>query len=237
MLLSLMLDGMAGRHCVFGFGCTPIHESLIASFAEYLGDGSCFANVAGHHLSALSRQLETLFSRSSSVSADSMALLPSPDLAMEYALQLTRRFRAGKSFRTIAMLGSDHGRTGMTRTASGQPELHQGLGPMMAGFSHVPSGDLDALRAAIDELGWLSETSLENRWPHNASHERFHGVLKEAVRSISVQSGFPSSSWHLMFPYAAMSLAVTQLAPVYEWEKDQHGRLKDEFADKDNCTV
>ena len=146
-----MLDGMAGRHCVFGFGCTPIHESLIASFAEYLGDGSCFANVAGHHLSALSRQLETLFSRSSSVSADSMALLPSPDLAMEYALQLTRRFRAGKSFRTIAMLGSDHGRTGMTRTASGQPELHQGLGPMMAGFSHVPSGDLDALRAAIDD--------------------------------------------------------------------------------------
>ena len=146
-----MLDGMAGRHCVFGFGCTPIHESLIASFAEYLGDGSCFANVAGHHLSALSRQLETLFSRSSSVSADSMALLPSPDLAMEYALQLTRRFRAGKSFRTIAMLGSDHGRTGMTRTASGQPELHQGLGPMMAGFSHVPSGDLDALRASIDD--------------------------------------------------------------------------------------
>ena len=146
-----MLDGMAGRHCVFGFGCTPIHESLIASFAEYLGDGSCFANVAGHHLSALSRQLETLFSRSSSVSADSMALLSSPDLAMEYALQLTRRFRAGKSFRTIAMLGSDHGRTGMTRTASGQPELHQGLGPMMAGFSHVPSGDLDALRASIDD--------------------------------------------------------------------------------------
>ena len=43
-----MLDGMAGRQVsVLG---ALIHESLIASFAEYLGDGSCFANVAGHHL-------------------------------------------------------------------------------------------------------------------------------------------------------------------------------------------
>ena len=52
---------------------------------------------------------------------------------MEYALQLTVAFE--QVVQTIA-LGSDHGRTGMTRTASGQPELHQGLGPMMAGFSH-----------------------------------------------------------------------------------------------------
>ena len=93
------------------------------------------------------------------------------------------------------------------------------------------------LLKVIDELGWHCETSLADRWPHNASHERFHGVLKEAVRSISVQSGFPSSSWHLMFPYAAMSLAITQLAPVYEWEEDQHGKLRDEFSDKDSCTA
>ena len=34
---------------------------------------------------------------------------------------------------------------------AGLPELHEGLGPMMAGFSHLPVGDLDALRAAMDE--------------------------------------------------------------------------------------
>lgn len=39
----------------------------------------------------------------------------------------------------------------MCRSASGRPELHEGFGPMMAGFNHVPVGDVDALRAAVDE--------------------------------------------------------------------------------------
>jgi acetylornithine/succinyldiaminopimelate/putrescine aminotransferase len=146
-----LLDAMAGRNSVFGFGCTPIRESLTAALSSHLGEGSRFANVANSGESALSKKLDQVFAGSTSVSAESMTLLPSPDLAVEYALQMTRRFRSDKSFRTIAMLGSDHGRTGMCRTASGQPDLHEGLGPMMAGFSHLPVGDLEALRAAIDD--------------------------------------------------------------------------------------
>ena len=146
-----LLDAMAGRNSVFGFGCTPIRESLESALAGYCGEGSRFASVAGGGESALSEKLEQMFAGATSVSVDSMTLLPSPDLAVEHALQLTRRFRSDKSFRTIALIGSDHGRTGMCRTASGQPHLHEGLGPMMAGFSHLPVGDLDALRAAVDE--------------------------------------------------------------------------------------
>ncbi len=146
-----LLDAMAGRNSVFGFGCTPIRESLVSGLSDYLGEGSRFADVEDAGESVLSKKLQQVFDGASSVSVESMALLPSPDLAVEYALQLTRRFRSEKAFRTIALTGSDHGRTGMCRTASGQPQLHDGLGPMMAGFSHLPVGDLDALRASMDE--------------------------------------------------------------------------------------
>ena len=146
-----LLDAMAGRNSVFGFGCTPIRESLASGLSGYLGEGSRFADVEDGGDSALSEKLRQWFDGASCVSVESMALLPSPDLAVDYALQLTRRFRSEKAFRTIALTGSDHGRTGMCRTASGQPQLHEGLGPMMAGFSHLPVGDLDALRAVMDE--------------------------------------------------------------------------------------
>jgi len=146
-----LLDAMAGRNSVFGFGCTPIREALVSGLSDYLGEGSRFADVEDAGESVLSKKLQQVFDGASSVSVESMALLPSPDLAIEYALQLTRRFRSEKAFRTIALTGSDHGRTGMCRTASGQPQLHEGLGPMMAGFSHLPVGDLDALRASMDE--------------------------------------------------------------------------------------
>ena len=44
---------------------------------------------------------------------------------------------------------------------------------------------------AVESLGWLSETSLANRWPHNAVHERWHGTFKSVLRAAIRQSGFP----------------------------------------------
>jgi len=160
-----LLDAMAGRNSVFGFGYTPIQEAMAACLSRYLGDGSLFSDVVDSGESPLSRQLDQVFAGSTSVSADSMLLLPSPDLALEHAIQIARRFRPDKSFRTIAMLGSDHGRTGMCRTASGRPHLHEGLGPMMAGFSHVPVGDLEAVRATVGDQTagiLLSPIDIEN---------------------------------------------------------------------------
>ena len=36
---------------------------------------------------------------------------------------------------------------------------------------------------AVEDLGWHSESSLANRWPHNAVHERWHGTFKSALRA------------------------------------------------------
>jgi acetylornithine/succinyldiaminopimelate/putrescine aminotransferase len=48
------------------------------------------------------------------------------------------------------MLNSFHGRTFGALTATGQPKYHQGLEPLLPGFSYAPFGDLDAAARLID---------------------------------------------------------------------------------------
>ena len=48
--------------------------------------------------------------------------------------------------------------------------------------------------SSVETLGWHPETSLANRWPHNTTHERWHGSLKSVERSAIAQSGFPIES-------------------------------------------
>src|SRR5205807_6591681 len=50
----------------------------------------------------------------------------------------------------ISMLNSFHGRTLGALSATGQPKYHQGLEPLLAGFSYAPFGDLDAVAKLID---------------------------------------------------------------------------------------
>jgi acetylornithine/N-succinyldiaminopimelate aminotransferase len=75
--------------------------------------------------------------------------------ANECALKLARRHGrrtvgGDGRYRVITALGSFHGRTLATLAATGQPAKHIPFAPMPDGFSAVPWGDLDALRAAID---------------------------------------------------------------------------------------
>lgn len=146
-----IIDAMAGRASVFGFGFDPITEAIQAVAESYLGDSSAFVDHTGGGKDSLGIDLRELLGDSPAIAAESISLSASADMAVETAIELARKFRPKKSFRTIALLGSDHGRSGMCRTASGRPELHEDYGPMMAGFSHVPGGDLDAIRASIDD--------------------------------------------------------------------------------------
>ena len=146
-----MIDAMAGRASVFGFGFEPITEAIQAVAESYLGDASALVDDPAGDEDLLCGKLLELLGDSPAIAADSISLCSSADMAVETAIGFARRFRPEKSFRTIALLGSDHGRSGVCRTASGRPELQQGYGPMMAGFAHVSVGDLDAMRATIDE--------------------------------------------------------------------------------------
>jgi acetylornithine/N-succinyldiaminopimelate aminotransferase len=69
--------------------------------------------------------------------------------ANECAFKLARKARPGR-FVIISSLSSFHGRTMATLAATGQPEKHVAFQPLPAGFVHVPFGDLDAARVAIE---------------------------------------------------------------------------------------
>jgi predicted acetylornithine/succinylornithine family transaminase len=75
--------------------------------------------------------------------------------ANEAAIKLARRWGSGAGngrYEILATLGSFHGRTLATLSATGQEKYHQGFQPLMPGFRLLPFDDLAALdRARHDE--------------------------------------------------------------------------------------
>jgi acetylornithine/N-succinyldiaminopimelate aminotransferase len=75
--------------------------------------------------------------------------------ANEAAIKLARRF--GQSiggadrYRIVSLLDSFHGRTLATLAATGQPQKQATFAPLPPGFVQVPSGDLSALAAEVDD--------------------------------------------------------------------------------------
>ena len=74
--------------------------------------------------------------------------------ANEAAIKLARRWGhkdGGGRFEIIATLGSFHGRTLATLSATGQEKYHQGFQPLVPGFKMAPFDDVDAFGRAIGE--------------------------------------------------------------------------------------
>ena len=71
--------------------------------------------------------------------------------ANEGLIKLARRFGSvsGRSG-ILTFTGSFHGRTMACISATGQDKVKKDFGPLLPGFQHLPFGDLDAVRAAID---------------------------------------------------------------------------------------
>ncbi len=70
--------------------------------------------------------------------------------AIEAAIKVARLNGKAGRYKIITMMNSFHGRTMGAISATGQPKYHQGLEPMLAGFSYAPYGDLDAAAKLID---------------------------------------------------------------------------------------
>ena len=71
--------------------------------------------------------------------------------ANEAAIKLTRLHSPKGKYKIITFLSSFHGRTMGAISATGQPKHHEGIGPLLAGFTYVPYGDLTAVEKAIDD--------------------------------------------------------------------------------------
>jgi len=70
--------------------------------------------------------------------------------ANEAAIKIARLNGKPGRYKIISMLNSFHGRTLGALSATGQPKYHQGLEPLLAGFSFASYGDLDAAARLID---------------------------------------------------------------------------------------
>ncbi len=69
--------------------------------------------------------------------------------AVEGSIKLARKY-TGKGG-IVTMENSFHGRTLTALTATGQKKYQKGFGPLTPGFTHVPYGDLEAVRKAITD--------------------------------------------------------------------------------------
>ena len=70
--------------------------------------------------------------------------------ANEGALKLARKWGSTRGkWKFITMYDSFHGRTTGALAATGQSKYQQGFGPLLPGFTYVPFGDVDAVRAAM----------------------------------------------------------------------------------------
>jgi predicted acetylornithine/succinylornithine family transaminase len=84
--------------------------------------------------------------------ADQVFLCNSGAEANEAAIKLARRWGhagGGSRYEIVSALGSFHGRTLATLTATGQEKVRVGYQPLPAGFRYVPYDDLAALDRAL----------------------------------------------------------------------------------------
>ena len=87
--------------------------------------------------------------------ADKVFFTNSGAEALECAIKTARRYHFvnGRPEKTtiITFEGAFHGRTLATIAAGGQEKYLEGFGPKAPGFHQVPFGDMEAVKAAIDE--------------------------------------------------------------------------------------
>ena len=85
--------------------------------------------------------------------ADKVFFCNSGAEACEGAIKAARRYHyvsgQPERWRIITFQGAFHGRTLATLAAAGNEKYLEGFGPELAGFDHVPFGDLEAVAAAI----------------------------------------------------------------------------------------
>jgi predicted acetylornithine/succinylornithine family transaminase len=71
--------------------------------------------------------------------------------AIEGAIKLSRLWGAPQGkYKVITFENSFHGRTYAAVTATAQPKYHEGIGPLVPGFSYAPHNNLAAVRELVD---------------------------------------------------------------------------------------
>ncbi len=140
--------------------------------------------------------------------------------ANECAIKLARKFGGRGRHTVVSALGSFHGRTLASLAATGQPAKHEPFAPMPEGFKHVPWGDLDAMRAAVD--GSVAAVLIEPLQGEGGVNPAPPGYL-QGIRALcdevgalmmidEIQTGFARTGAWFGFEHHAVSPDVVTLA-------------------------
>ena len=86
----------------------------------------------------------------------------------------------------------------------------------------VKSDCAPELLSAAHHIGWFTDPSLENRFPHNAVMERDIRTFEEITRAVHLASGFTMfpELWPLSCRYGATAFTLTALPPILPHERD-----------------
>jgi acetylornithine/N-succinyldiaminopimelate aminotransferase len=123
------------------------HPRVTAAIAQQAGRILHVSNL--HHSEPQALLAELLCAQSF---ADRVFLCNSGAEANEAAIKLARKYgseQGGGRFEILTALGSFHGRTIATITATGQEKVRHGFQPLPEGFRYFAYDDIDALEAAV----------------------------------------------------------------------------------------
>ncbi|MFN3973029.1 MAG: aspartate aminotransferase family protein [Gemmobacter sp.] len=126
------------------------HPALVAALTEQAGVLWHVSNLyqIPQQQALADRLVEATF-------ADTVFFTNSGTEAAELAIKMARKYwhEKGDPDRThiISFEGAFHGRSTGAIAAAGSEKMTKGFGPLMPGFTHLPFGDHDALRAAVTD--------------------------------------------------------------------------------------
>jgi acetylornithine/N-succinyldiaminopimelate aminotransferase len=144
-----------GREYLDLFACLAVANlghaprTIAAAIAEQTSKLFHVSNL--HYCEPQARLAELLCEHSF---ADQVFLCNSGAEANEAAIKLARRWghaNGGNRHEIVSALGSFHGRTLATLTATGQEKVRVGYQPLPTGFRYVPYDDLAALERALGD--------------------------------------------------------------------------------------
>lgn len=140
--------------------------------------------------------------------------------SVECALKLARKWGGRGRHGVVSALGSFHGRTLAALAATGQPAKHEPFAPMPDGFKHVPFGDLDAMRSAVDaDVSAVLIESIQGEGGVNPTDPAYLQGIRELCDEMGalmivdeIQTGFARTGKWFGFEHAGVSPDVVTMA-------------------------